>query len=146
MTDAQYLEQRVDEQIRWLEGRSAFNQRWFKRLRVLEIVAAAIIPLLAGQATATPPSASFPWIVGGLGAAVAVVAGVLALFRFQENWIQYRATAEALRREKFLYLTRAEPYARAEPFGLLVQRVEAVLGSENAAWVQAQSASTPSQA
>jgi hypothetical protein len=59
-------------------------------------------------------------------------AGVL----LQEHWIEYRATAESLRREKFLFLTQTEPYDKDDAFHLLVQRVEALLSNENTEWVQ----------
>lgn len=36
------------------------------------------------------------------------------LFQFQQNWITYRATAEALKHEQFLFLSEAGPYAGAQ--------------------------------
>jgi hypothetical protein len=71
-----------------------------------------------------------------LGVFVAVIAGVLELLHLQERWIEYRATAESLRREKFLFLTQTEPYDKDDAFHLLVQRVEALLSKENAEWAQ----------
>jgi hypothetical protein len=59
-------------------------------------------------------------------------AGVL----LQEHWIEYRATAESLRKEKFLFLTQTEPYDKDAAFHLLVQRVEALLSKENTDWAQ----------
>jgi hypothetical protein len=47
-------------------------------------------------------------------------AGVL----LQEHWIEYRATAESLRKEKFLFLTQTEPYDKDDAFPVLVQRVK----------------------
>jgi hypothetical protein len=52
------------------------------------------------------------------------------LLHLQERWIEYRATAESLRREKFLFLTQTEPYDKDDAFHLLVQRVEALLSKE----------------
>jgi hypothetical protein len=61
----------------------------------------------------------------------------VSLYRFQENWNEYRASAESLKQEKFLYLARVEPYDGEQPFELLVQRVEALLMSETTGWAQA---------
>jgi len=47
---------------------------------------------------------------------------------------QYRATSEALKREKMLFLTRSPPYDGERGFTEFVGRVEALLGSENTAW------------
>jgi hypothetical protein len=72
-----------------------------------------------------------------LGVVVAIIASILALLRFQEHWINYRATAEALKTEKLLFLTQTQPYEKEDAFHLLVQRVEALLSRENTEWLQA---------
>jgi len=46
----EYIEQRLSDQIGWYDRKSGTNQRWFKRLRFAEIVAAATIPFLSGFA------------------------------------------------------------------------------------------------
>jgi hypothetical protein len=129
----EYIEQRLADQIGWYDRKSTTNQRWFKRLRFAEIVAAATIPFLSGFA-----DNSFPIkiAIGALGVVVAVLASLLGLLHFQEHWIEYRATAESLRREKFLFLTQTDPYDKDDAFHLLVQRVEALLSKENTEWVQ----------
>jgi hypothetical protein len=61
---------------------------------------------------------------------------VLALNRHQENWLRYRNLAEALKREKFLYLTAAPPYGdQAKAFHRFVSRAEALMGQESAVWL-----------
>jgi hypothetical protein len=46
----EYIEQRLNDQIGWYDRKSVTNQRWFRRLRFAEIVAAATIPFLSGFA------------------------------------------------------------------------------------------------
>lgn len=133
MGESEYIEQRLDDQITWYDRKSAASQAAYKRLRLIEIVAAATIPLLAGYSQRS-------WlvgvIIGVMGLIVAVLAGVMGLYRFQENWNEYRAMAESLKQEKYLYLARAEPYDGAQPFELLVQRVESLLKSETTDWAR----------
>jgi hypothetical protein len=43
---------RLEEQIDWYDKKSALNQSWFKRTKIIELIAAALIPLLAGLWTA----------------------------------------------------------------------------------------------
>jgi hypothetical protein len=50
--------------------------------------------------------------------------------------IEYRATAESLKKKKFLFLTQTDPYNKDDAFHLLVQRVEALLSNESTDWVQ----------
>jgi hypothetical protein len=136
--EAEYLEQRLDDQINWYDKKSSANQAAYKRLRLIEIIAAASIPLLAGY---TQKSEYVGMAIGVIGLIVAVLAGIVSLYRFQENWNEYRAAAESLKQEKYLYLARAEPFNGDQPFELLVQRVEALLKSETAGWAQAMRAS-----
>jgi hypothetical protein len=129
----EYIEQRLNDQAGWYDRKSSENQRWFKRLRFTEIVAAAIIPLLSGFAG---ESLAIKIAIGALGVVVAVIASLLALLHLQEHWITYRATAEALKTDKFLFLTQTQPYENEDAFHLLVQRVEALLSKENTEWLQ----------
>lgn len=132
LNPSEYLAQRVQDQSSWYDRRSLWNQRWFKRLRIIEIVAAAMIPFL----TAIPDVTTMKYVVGGLGVIITVVAGILALFQFQERWTEYRATSESLQKERFLFLTKSEPYTGGDAFSIFVQRVETVLSKENLGWAQ----------
>jgi Protein of unknown function (DUF4231) len=129
----EYVEQRINDQIAWYDRRSIANKRWFKRLRFAEIVAAATIPFLSGFAA---KSSSIEIAIGALGVFVAVVASLLGLLQLQVHWIEYRATAESLKKERVLFLTQTEPYDKGDAFHLLVQRVEALLSKENTEWLQ----------
>ena len=130
-TEQEYLEQRLDDQIKWYDSKSSANQSAYKRLRLIEIVAASMIPLLAGY---SDRHAYVGVAIGVLGLVVAVLAGIMGLYRFQENWGEYRAASEALKQEKYLFLARAEPYDADRPFELLVTRVESMLHNETGGW------------
>jgi hypothetical protein len=54
----------------------------------------------------------------------------------QELWIEYWETCETLKKEKVLYQTVVEPYATADAFAVLVQRVETLISKENTDWGQ----------
>ncbi len=135
MDAEQYLHGRVDDQIAWYGAKSAWNQRRFKQLRLAEIAFASVIPLITILPLGEVPGKI---VVAALGATVAVIAGTISLFRFQENWVEYRAAGEALKREKFMFLTGAGPYEAENRLPVLVRRVEAVLGAEHEKWIQYQ--------
>ena len=132
MTDTEYIQSRVDDQIKWYDGKSRQSQRAYKWLRVYEIMAAAMIPFLAGYIETHVVKLS----IGLIGVTVSLVSGVLALYKFQENWVQYRSTSEALNCEKHLYLAQAPPYDTEHAFLLFVQKVESLISKENAGWMQ----------
>ena len=133
MTSEEYIKDRVDDQIAWYDRKSGDAQRRFKLFRRAEIVCAAAIPFIAGYSgTYIGAQAA----TGVLGAVVVVLASLLSLGRYQENWLEYRATAEALKHEKYLYLAHVEPYASENSFPLFVQAAEGFLSKENSAWRQ----------
>ena len=131
MDESTYLEDRVNVQINWYDSKSQTNQKWYKRLRVTEIVCAAIIPFLAGLSDSIPYG---QYIIGLLGVVIAVSAGFSALNKNQENWLVYRTTCETLRHEKYLYLTKCKPYDNADAFNRFVERVEGLISKENSHW------------
>ena len=94
------------------------------------------------MAAAVPVSAnvqSDPLIPSLLGAAIVVAEGAHELLRFQPNWTGFGATAEALKREKFLYQASAGPYRkRQDAVALLAERTEALISTETASWREAQ--------
>ena len=71
-----------------------------------------------------------------MGVTVALIAGLITLYRFQELWIEYRTTAETLKHEKYLYLTQSTPYDGERAFNLLVNRVEGLISRQNSGWAQ----------
>lgn len=131
MKDEEYIESRVDDQIHWYDRKSQRAQCWFKWLRGVEIVAASAIPVIAGFSKEPFPGAL---VIAILGALIVVIAGTVSLNQFQENWIEYRTTCESLKHEKFLYLTKSEPFHIEEPFHLFVQRIESLISKENSSW------------
>lgn len=131
MSPEEYIRHRLEDQREWFEAKSAWNQSWYKRLRVAEAILAAAIPFVSSLMDRFP---QVPVIVGLMAFLIAIASALLALYRFQEHWLQYRSTAEQLKREKFLFLTNSPPYGGEEAFHTLVLNVETILGQENSTW------------
>ena len=133
MNQDDYIQDRVDGQIEWYDRKSGTNQRWFRWLRIVEIIAAESIPLLVGYEDSI---IELKVVVGILGLLVAVIAGILGLYQFQENWSGYRTTCEGLKQEKYLFLTKTQPHDQGDSFSLFVQRVENFISKEHTNWAQ----------
>ncbi len=120
---------RLEDQISWYDKKSASNQTMYKWCRGLVIVSAAMIPL----------SANFPlvdFLPTWLGALIVVVEGFQQLNQFHQNWISYRSTCEALKREKFLWIGKAGHFADTDnPNALLAERIESIIAQEHSKWV-----------
>lgn len=131
MNEEEYIEKRLRDQINWYDYKSQFNQKWFKRLKILEIISAAIIPFLAGIG---PIFSYYQWVIGFIGVVIAVSAGVSSIYKFHENWIKYRTTAETLKHELYLFKTKCPPYNESNAFCKLVERTESLISKENTQW------------
>ena len=125
---------RLEDQIAWYSGKSRAAQHTYKRLKVVEIIAAAMIPFIAGL--------NFRYVAmvaGGLGVLVTVIEGLIHLNQYQQNWTSYRSTSEGLKHEKFMYLGKAGPYSTAtDPHALLAERVETQVSQESTQWAASQ--------
>jgi hypothetical protein len=132
---------RLEDQISWYDRKSRSAQHIYKRVKVVEILAAAMIPLLAGH--------TFPHdklAIAGLGVLITVLEGLLHLNQYQQLWTTCRSTCEALRHEKYIYLGKAEPYASAaNPHALLAERIESCVSQEHAQWSSIQQPSGKAQ-
>ena len=128
--------ERLESQIAWYDKKSDQNQRWFKRLKVLQIVVAAAIPVAAAFKLA-------PEAMGAAGALIVILEGLQQLQQYQQKWTTYRSTCERLKHDKYLYLAQAGPYTEApRPDALLAERVEGLVSQEHAAWVSQQQEAT----
>jgi hypothetical protein len=125
--DADPTWERLEDQISWYDAKSSYNQRRYKWLKLLEIATAASLPVVA--AVHSPV-----WVTGGLAAAIVVLESVQHLYQFQEHWITYRSTAEALKHERYLYLATAGPYAEDDRHRQLAERLEGLVSQEHAKW------------
>jgi uncharacterized protein DUF4231 len=126
--------ERLEDQIGWYDRKSMTNQRYFKRLKMVEIAAAAMIPFLSAFG-----HQRIMWVTGGLGVLITILEGMLHLNQYQQNWIAYRSTCESLKHEKYVYLGKASPYATAaDPHALLAERIESLVSQEHAKWASTQ--------
>ena len=131
---------RLEAQFTWYDRRSRVNRTAYKCFKTATMMAAALIPGLttfgvhrAGEWSAV------------LGTLISVLESTQQLNQCYSKWTSYRATAEALEREKFYYLSSSGPYSKVEnPLTMLAERVEMLTSQENAKWLSAQS-QTPSQ-
>src|SRR6266566_8621584 len=126
--------ERLEDQIGWYDRMSITNQRYFKRIKMVEIASAALIPFLSAFSFSR-----MMWVTGGLGVLITVLEGMLHLNQYQQNWIAYRSTSESLKHEKYVYLGKASPYASvADPHALLAERIESLVSQEHAKWASVQ--------
>jgi Protein of unknown function (DUF4231) len=118
---------RLEDQLRWYDWKAMANQRRYRQIKVLQLLAAASVPVAAALSAAH-------WVIAALGGVILVLEGLQQLGQYHETWMNYRGTCERLKREKFLFLAGAGPYGRNKGERLLAMNVERLISQEHAHW------------
>lgn len=129
----EYITDRLNEQIGWYDQKSKCNKKWFYLFKVIQIVSTSLVPTLIGSLL------KFHWliyVISALSLLALVCEGLLNLYDFHDNWVQYRNTAESLKHEKFMFLSNSGAYDNTDldSFKTLVERTESLVSSENVNW------------
>lgn len=129
----EYINNRLDEQIKWYDEKSQKHQKHYKILKTLEIILVAIIPVIT-----IVININSKWIITSLASAILIFQAINQLNKNHENYIEYRSTCEALKHEKMLFLYKSGVYSNEESdtarFSLLVNRAETIISNENINW------------
>jgi Protein of unknown function (DUF4231) len=123
---------RVHDQLAYYEKAAGRSQKHFRTVKIGQLIVSAAVPVAAAAHASGV-------VIAVLGALILILEGVQALFGWQQNWVSYRNSAEALQSEQHLYEAAAGPYAEADtPRRLLAERVEGLLSTERSGWAAAQ--------
>lgn len=123
---------RLEDQLRWYDSESVRCQKLYKRLKIVQISLAVLIPLISHL-----DPELVKWCTSAAGALIAILEGVQHMNQYSTLWVTYRSTAERLKHEKYLFLSVAGPYkGLSEPESLiaLAERVEEHVSTEHANW------------
>jgi hypothetical protein len=133
----EYLQRRLEPQRQWHNDKATWNKRRFYAVEIATLLAGAAIPVVNLWLV---HDAYWAGVISAiLGGVVVVAAAIGKLFKFHENWLQYRTVVEALEREKELYTVGAADYATADETGrnrLLVERVENLLVNTTSQFIE----------
>lgn len=103
----------------------AVRSKW--QFRVLSIYLIAVSAVLTVLVAVFKEEGWWHWIPVVLSASMGVATGLLSHLKCQENWLSYRATWDALERERRLFEAGAGEYEDvAGKDSLFVERVEAI--------------------
>jgi Protein of unknown function (DUF4231) len=119
----------LDSLFTWYDRRAFRNRVAYQVLKVLTLLLAAAVTVLAAQHA---PS----WLTAMLAAVVVAAEGIQQLFQLHANWISYRASAEALRQEAFAFVAQVPPYDTAQRRVVLAQAIRTVTTKESTTWAK----------
>jgi hypothetical protein len=122
---------RLEDQLEWFGRKAVVNERRYRQIKVLQLLAAAAVPVAAAVSAAH-------WLIAALGGVILVLEGLQQLGQYHDTWINYRGTCERLKREESLFLAGAGPYARKNRERLLALNVERLISQGQVKWETAQ--------
>jgi len=129
----EYLLQRYDPEIIYYEDRAARSKKLYHCFQWAVIGMSAILPALA----ALVPE-DLKTITIAVSVLLAIGTTALKTFKFQENWLNFRAVAETLKKERHFYSAGLEGYDNdATKRSLFVDRVESLISREHILWIGA---------
>ena len=133
MTDEQfdeYLKARYQDQIDYYTSKAGRNKRMYNLFQWSVIIVSSVLPVLVVSI-----NEKYKLVAAGLSVLLAIGTSALKVFKFQENWLNFRQLAETLKQEKHFYDAAIGAYANAtDKNGTFVDRVESLISRENAIW------------
>jgi hypothetical protein len=126
-----YLKDRYEKLVEFYDKRAQQNKLGYRVCSVFIIFMSAILVPLIG----TGALLKHPMVGGFLSASVVIATALTSYYQFNENWLSYRRSWDALKREPYLRDAGVGEYADAlDRNRLFVQRVEAIASDEGAEW------------
>ena len=111
--DANYLQDRVEEQLKFYSMRSSQNKKYYLKTQKLIIALGVLIPIINFVALIFHYDYTYPFfllISAIISSIIGFTAAISQLNKYYENWINYRITLELLKREKYLFQNNAGGY------------------------------------
>ncbi len=130
-----YISDRIEPKIEGFKTKARISRRQFYTWQTSAIIAAALVPVFSGFIV--NDTTILKWLVALLGGTSAVIAGLLSLFKFQENWIRYRSTYQDLDSHVSQFKIGAGIYLdKKHAFSLLAENCESILNAEIGQWAE----------
>jgi hypothetical protein len=132
VTTAQgYVESRLSQYQKWYDRKAVKTKAMHLRMRTVSVVGGALVPVLVNL------DLSFTKLAATVLSLIVVGSVSLeSVYRYREQWKNYRSTEQLLGHERIYFETRVGPYSGlsdAEAFTTLVARVETAIANENSA-------------
>jgi hypothetical protein len=126
--EADTVWQQLRAEFMWYHRAAVRTRVAFLTLKIISLVVAAAVPVVAAVSAPAGLTAS-------LAAIVVVLESIQQLLQLQANWITYRSTAEALRQHAFMYAGHVSPYKdSATRRDLLAEFIRAAVADESTRW------------
>ena len=126
-----FIKNRYEKELDWYDQEAVRNKRIHDLLQWVVIVSSAVTPVLI-----LINESNLRMFAVTTSVIIAIFTSAIKTFKFHENWLNYRNTAETMRREYSLYDTDAGDYLDADDKQrFFVERIESLISRENTKWL-----------
>ncbi|MDQ0991448.1 DUF4231 domain-containing protein [Streptomyces sp. V3I7] len=126
-----YVEGRLTQYQKWYDKKAVKTKAMHLRMRTISVVGGALVPVLVNL------DLSFAKLTATVLSLIVVGSVSLeSVYRYREQWKNYRSTEQLLGHERIYFETKVGPYSglsESEAFTTLVARVESAIANENSA-------------
>jgi hypothetical protein len=130
----EFYEDFYEPQFQWYDDKAVSNKRYHRLIKIAQITLASFLPVAVSL---FPVTSNEFWKNAIIVAAVALIIleALESYLNYQKKWMNYRTTAEGLRREEYMFKTKTGEYEGVDdPEKVFVERVMALTSQENRYW------------
>ena len=125
-----FIKDRYEDQRDWYEKKASEKKKLHDITRVIIIIIAPLVPF---SILIDDPTVKIFSIMTSM--IVVICTSLINTFKFQEDWLNYRTTAEMMKKEYFLYYTGVGDYRdNDDKDGLFIRRIESMISQEHTKW------------
>ena len=137
----QFLRGRWLDQLLWFDRQATRNRFWHYRLRLITIIAGALVPALVSLSPACSSNWEYAYkvVTVSLSLLVAIFSSLEGFFQFGERWRHYRRSAEGLKIVGWQFFQLSGPFqnfaTHADAYPTFVAHVEDAIQRDVEAYV-----------
>lgn len=144
LTPEEYIKERLNPEIKYYSKSATKSKQSYLRMRALSVIGGALVPVLVNI-----PGPYVDILTTILSLIVVLIVSLETVYRYREQWTNYRTAEQSLRNQYFQYTSKAGIYGtldEATAFKLFVDRVEEAIDAESSATLRVMTTLTESKA
>jgi len=132
-----YKKERYDDQLKWYTNQASNNKKKYYILQVIIIVLSSVVTLSVATGMHFEEMVIWNFTSLFVSALVVLFTSLQKIFRFHENWVEYRSTEEQMKKERSFFEFKCGDYSDSQfPDQLFIERIESLLSKQNTSWTK----------
>jgi hypothetical protein len=144
LTPEEYVDERLNPEISYYNKSATRSKLLYLRMRAITVIGGALVPVLINIHF----SPYMEILTTALSLVVVLFVSLETVYRYREQWTNYRTAEQNLRNEYFLFTSKAGEYAPLDApsaFTVFVNRIEKAIEMESASTLRVMTTLTESK-